>query len=131
MGIRILYIKFHPRTDHEGPEVEFGYSSTLSLTSALDGVGGQRHALAALSPGITRYPLHRRVGGPKSLSGRVWKISPLPGFDPPTELSRPIEFYKKRLFFDNVWLWASHDILCSPTERFFFRCSLLLSSQFF
>ena len=27
------------------------YSSTLSLTSALDGVGGQRHAPAALPPG--------------------------------------------------------------------------------
>jgi hypothetical protein len=26
------------------------YSSTLSLTSALDGVGGQRHAPAALPP---------------------------------------------------------------------------------
>jgi len=27
------------------------YSSTLSLTSTLDGVGGQRHASAALPPG--------------------------------------------------------------------------------
>jgi hypothetical protein len=27
------------------------YSSTLSLTSTLDGVGGQRHAPVALSPG--------------------------------------------------------------------------------
>jgi len=27
------------------------YSSTLSLTSALDGVGGQRHVSAALLPG--------------------------------------------------------------------------------
>ena len=27
------------------------YSSTLSLTSALDGVGGQRHATASLLPG--------------------------------------------------------------------------------
>jgi len=26
------------------------YRSTLSLTSALDGVGGQRHTLAALTP---------------------------------------------------------------------------------
>ena len=40
--------KFHPRTGHEGPEGEYRYSSTLSLTSALDGVGGQRHAPAAL-----------------------------------------------------------------------------------
>jgi hypothetical protein len=40
-----------PITGHEGPEGERRYSSTLSLTSALDGVGGQRHAPAALPPG--------------------------------------------------------------------------------
>ena len=38
------------------------YSSTLSLTSTLDGVRGQRHAPAALPPGKTRYPLRRRLG---------------------------------------------------------------------
>jgi len=39
-----------PRTGHEDPEGEYGYNSTLSLTSALDGVGDQRHAPAALPP---------------------------------------------------------------------------------
>ena len=29
-----------PRTGNEGPEGEYRYSSTLSLTSALDGVDG-------------------------------------------------------------------------------------------
>jgi len=48
------------------------------------GVGGQRHAPVALPPGKTRYPLYRRLGGPQSRSGRVWKISPLPGLDPRT-----------------------------------------------
>ena len=48
------------------------------------GVGGQRHAPAALSPGKTRYPLHRRLGGLQSRSGQVRKISPPPGFDPRT-----------------------------------------------
>jgi hypothetical protein len=62
------------------------YSSTLSLTSALDGVGVQSHALAALPPRKTRYPLYRRLGGPHSRSGRVRKISPPPGFDP-----RPVQ----------------------------------------
>ena len=33
------------------PEEEYRYSSTLSLTSAIDGVGGQRHAPAAAPPG--------------------------------------------------------------------------------
>ena len=48
------------------------------------GVGGQPHAPAALPPGKTRYPLCRRLGGPQGWSGRVWKISPPPGFDPRT-----------------------------------------------
>ena len=36
--------KGHPITGHKDPEGEQMYISTLSLTSALDGVGGQRHA---------------------------------------------------------------------------------------
>ena len=43
------------------------------------GVGGQHHAPAALSPGKTRYPLHRRLGGPQGQSERVRKISPPTG----------------------------------------------------
>jgi hypothetical protein len=35
---------------------EYRYASTLSLTSVLVGVGGQRHAPAALSPGKIRCP---------------------------------------------------------------------------
>ena len=42
------------RSGHEGPEGEKMYSCTLSATSVLDGVGGQRHAPAALPPGKTR-----------------------------------------------------------------------------
>ena len=56
----------------------------LSLTLTLDGVGGQRHAAAALPKGNTRYPLYRRLGWPQGRSGRVRKISPPPGFDPRT-----------------------------------------------
>ena len=48
------------------------------------GVAGQHHAPAALPPGKTRYPLYKRLGGPQGRSGRVRKISPLPGFDPRT-----------------------------------------------
>ena len=75
------------------------YSSSLSLTSVLHGVGGQHHGPAALTAGKTRYPLYRRLGGPQGRSGRVRKISPPLGFDLrtvhpvasryiPTELSR-------------------------------------------
>jgi hypothetical protein len=74
--------KGHPRTGHEGPEGEWRHSSTLSLTSTLDGLGGSRHAPAALPPEKTRYSLYRRLGGPQDRSGRVRKISPQPVFDP-------------------------------------------------
>jgi hypothetical protein len=46
------------------------------------GVGGQRHAPAALPPGKTRYPLYTKLDGPQGRSGQLWKISPPPGFDP-------------------------------------------------
>jgi len=68
--------KVHPRTGHEGPEGEQRYSSTLSLTSGLDGVGGQRRAPAASPQRKTRYPLYR--------SGQVRKVFPTPGFNPRT-----------------------------------------------
>jgi hypothetical protein len=48
------------------------------------GVGGQRHAPAALPPGMTRYPLYRSLGRHLGRSWRVLKISLPPGFDPQT-----------------------------------------------
>jgi len=42
--------KVHPTTSHEGREGEERYSSTLTLTSALDGVGDKSHAPATLPP---------------------------------------------------------------------------------
>ena len=48
------------------------------------GVGGQRHARAALPPGKTRYPMYRRLGWSQGRSGQVRKTSPPPGFDPQT-----------------------------------------------
>ena len=38
----------------------------------------------SLRPGKTRYPLHRRLGGPLDRSGQVRKISSPPEFDPRT-----------------------------------------------
>ena len=76
--------KGQPITDHKGPEVEYSYTSTLSLTSALDGMGCQHHATAALLPGKTRYPLHRRLGEPQGRSVQGRKIPLTPGFNPRT-----------------------------------------------
>jgi hypothetical protein len=75
--------KAHPRTGHESPEVE-KYSSTLSLTSALDAGGWSTPRPVALPPGNTRYPLYRRLSRPQNRSGRMRKTSPTPGFDPRT-----------------------------------------------
>ena len=52
------------------------------------GVGGQRHAPAALPSGKTRYPLYMMLGGTQGGPGRVLKISPPPGFDPPDRPAR-------------------------------------------
>jgi hypothetical protein len=38
------------KTGREGPDGEYIYTSSHCLTSALDGVGGQRHSPAALPP---------------------------------------------------------------------------------
>jgi hypothetical protein len=58
------------------------------------GVGGQRHAPAALPPGMTRYRLYRRLDGPQGLSGRVLKISPLTGIRSPDRPARSESLYR-------------------------------------
>ena len=78
------------------------------------GEGSQHHAPAALPPSKTRYPLYRRLGRPQGRSGRVWKISPPPGFDPRTvqpvasrctDWAIPTQFV---LTIDFKCLWAEH-----------------------
>jgi hypothetical protein len=48
------------------------------------GEGSASRPGRSLHPGKTRYPLYRRLGGPKGPSGKVRKILPAPGFDPRT-----------------------------------------------
>jgi hypothetical protein len=67
--------KGHPRTGHEGPEGEWRYISTLSLPSALDGVGGQLHASARFTP------RERKPVPTVQEAGWVQKMLPPPGFD--------------------------------------------------
>jgi hypothetical protein len=86
--------KVHPRTGHEGPEEELRYNSTLSLTSALDGVGGQPHAPAALPLRKTRYPLYRRLGGPQGRSGLVQQNLVLTGIRSPDRPARSKSLYR-------------------------------------
>jgi len=86
--------KVHPRSGHEDPEGEYWYSPILSFTSALHGVGGQRHAPAALPPGNTRYQLYRRMGGHQGRSGRVRKIWPPTGIRSPDHPTRREPLYR-------------------------------------
>jgi hypothetical protein len=72
------------QSPHKYTHITKPTSPTPSLTSALDGVGDQRHAWTALPPAKTRYRLNGRVGGPQGRSGRVRKIAPSPEFDPRT-----------------------------------------------
>ena len=60
------------------------YNSTLPSTSAIDGGGWSTPLPGRFTPGKTRYPLYRRLGGPQGRSGRVRKISPPSAFDPRT-----------------------------------------------
>ena len=39
---------------------------------------------------------YRRLGGPQSRSGRVWKISPPPGFDSPDRSARSETLHRLR-----------------------------------
>jgi hypothetical protein len=59
------------RLCHEGPVGEERYSSILSLTSALYGVGGQRHTLTALFPERGRVPSVQNTGWTHGRSGRM------------------------------------------------------------
>jgi hypothetical protein len=51
--------KIHPRTEHEGPQGKQRYSSKLSLTSALDVVGGR----VVVNAKRSLYSFYRRLAG--------------------------------------------------------------------
>jgi hypothetical protein len=66
------------------------YSSTLSLTLALDGGGWSTPAPALYPPEITRCLLYRTLDGPQGWAGQVRKISD------PTDIrspARPAQLY--------------------------------------
>ena len=72
----------HPMTGREGPEGEYKYSCTISLTSALDGGAWLTPRPGRFTPGKDiRYALYQRLGGPQGRPRRVRKVSPLPGCD--------------------------------------------------
>ena len=59
----------HPRTDHEDPEGKQRCSSTLSLTSSLDGIGLSTPRPGRLTPGKEPLPIIQDAGW---APGLVW-----------------------------------------------------------
>jgi hypothetical protein len=83
--IIVLYSNVQPITGHDGPQGEYRYSSTLSLTSLLNGKGWLTPYTGCFTPGMEiQYPLCRRLGGPQVQSGQVQKILPPSGCEPQT-----------------------------------------------
>ena len=106
--------KFHPTIGHEGPEGGYRYSPILSLTSAVDGVGGQRHALTALPPGKTRTLCIGGWLGSQGRSGLVRKISPPTGIRSPDHPARSQSLYRLSypgplIHWEITWLWRRFD----------------------
>ena len=67
--------KIHIITHNRGTAVDEKYSSTLSLTSTVDGGGWLTPRPGRFTPEKeTRYSLCRRLGGPQGRCGRVPKI---------------------------------------------------------
>ena len=54
--------KVHPTTIHEGPEGEYRYSSTHSLTSAIDGGGWSTPRPGRFNPGNDPVPIVQEAG---------------------------------------------------------------------
>jgi hypothetical protein len=85
--------KFHPITCHEVTEGKYKYSFTLSLTSALDRGGGQRHSPAALPSGKLRESLYRRLIGPRAFLDSADSLATHQLSNPEPSSPYPVEFY--------------------------------------
>jgi len=72
------------------------YSSTLSLTTALEGdEGSASRPDRSLPPGKNPVPIvYRRLGGPQGRSGQVRKISPPTGIRSPDPPARSQSLYR-------------------------------------
>jgi hypothetical protein len=70
------------------------FCSKPFATSATEAVGSQHHVLAALPPGLTRYPLYKRLGEPRDRCGQVRKISRPSGIEPPDRADRSESLYR-------------------------------------
>ena len=91
-----LESNIHHRTGHESPEGKQTYSSTISWTSALDEGGWSTPRPGRFTPGKDPVPIVQEVGWAPGPVWTVAKISPPPGFDPPTYPARSESLYRLR-----------------------------------
>ena len=86
MIVSVYQVYVYPKTGHESSEGEYVYSSTLSLTKALDTGERSTQRLSRFTPANDLTPIVLEGGWAQSRSGWVQKISPPPEFDPQTAL---------------------------------------------
>ena len=86
--------KGHLITEHEGPEMVYGYSFTPSLTAAIHVIGGKLHAPANLPQESTRYQLYRSLDVFQGWSENVRKISPPTAIRSPDRPARSEYLYR-------------------------------------
>jgi len=113
------------------------YSCTLSLTSALDGVGGQRHAPAALYP--RERPGTHCIGswvGPRAGLDEWGKSRPRPGFDVRTVPPVASRYTDCALTSHGVHKLPSHSLrrrfichLSSKILNCFITCSIIICAK--
>ena len=80
MCMRVMFIakrrRGHSITCHEGTDGRWSYSSTHTTTWALGEGWVSTPRPGRFTPGNTRYPLYRKLAGPRGRSGRVRENSP-------------------------------------------------------
>ena len=72
--------------------------------TALGGGGWLTPHPGRFTPGMTRYPLYRRLGGPQGPSKRVRKMSPPPGFD-----LRTVQPVASRYLVPHIFMWSNQN----------------------
>jgi len=72
-------------TCHESTDGKYRYSTTVSLTLALDRGGCLKPLSSPFTPGNEPLPIVQRLGGSQSRSGLVQRIWAPPASDPSTE----------------------------------------------
>jgi len=109
----------HPRTGHEGPKGKQRYSSTLSLTSALDGSGWSMPCPSSFTPGKDPIPIVWEAWwapGPVGMGAQNlvphWDL--IPGPSSPywvpilTELSQPNTLSGQNTKLPNIQAHGTH-----------------------